>query len=184
MPSSHECLSQLLVIEELKAAEDWTFIEIVCSEAIAQDAFNDKFFVYRGITRTHPHRLVETLEDFDLANSIEPLNRTAILGRARALLNIGLVDVAEDAVTSILECDIQDRDAHKLLEDVAVTKFRAIIAKGLTSDGRTKHFELCVLENFAIEEFNMETSQYGFELALRKEFQLSANIYPIKDSLF
>ena len=39
MSNSHECPSQLLVIEELEAAEDWTFVEM-CSEAIAQDAFN------------------------------------------------------------------------------------------------------------------------------------------------
>ena len=57
MSNSHECLSQLLVIEELKAAADWISIEIVCSEAIAQDAFNGKFFVNRGIARTKETRI-------------------------------------------------------------------------------------------------------------------------------
>ena len=47
--------------------------------------------------------------------------------------------MAEDAVTSVLECDIQDRDAHKLLEEVAVGKFRVIIAKGFACGKRTQH---------------------------------------------
>ena len=156
MTSSIECLSQLLVIEELIAAADWTSTEIVCTEAIADNAHNANFFSNRGIARTHLHRHNEALEDFNLAISIDPINRTAILGRARALLNTGHVDDAGDVVTSVLEDDIGDREAHKLLKDVAVMKFRAMFTKASTSGQRTQLSLLQMSDRVSNEKLNAE----------------------------
>ena len=156
MSNSNDCLSQLLVIEELIAAEDWTSTEIVCTEAIAEDAHNAKFFSNRGIARTNLHRHNEALEDFDLAISIDPINRTAILGRARALLNTRHVDDAEDVVTSVLEDDIGDREAHKLLKDVAVVKFRELFTKGFASGQRTQLSLLQMSDCISNEKLNAE----------------------------
>ena len=133
MSNSHERLSMYLVIEELMAAEDWTSAEIMCTEALAEDAHNATLFVKRGIARSHLQSHSEALEDFKLAISLEPLTRKPILGRARALLHIGKVDVAEDMVQVVLEEDIGDRRALDLLKQVALVKFRAIVAKGFAS---------------------------------------------------
>ena len=138
MSNSHERLTLLLVIEELMAAEDWTSAEIMCTEALAEDAHNATLFVKRGIARSHLQSHSEALEDFKLAISLEPLTREPILGRARALLHIGKVDVAEDIVQVVLEEDIGDRRALDLLKQVALVKFRAIIGKVLASGQRTQ----------------------------------------------
>ena len=128
----------LLVIEELMAAEDWTSVEIMCTEALAEDAHNATLFVNRGIARSHLQNHTEALEDFKLAISLEPLTRIPILERARALLHIGLVDEAEDVVQLVLEEDIGDRRALDLLKQIAVVKFRTIVAKGFASGQRTQ----------------------------------------------
>ena len=132
MSNSDDYLSQLI------AAEDRISTESVCTEAIADNAHNANSFINRGIARTHLHRHNEALEDFDLAISIDPINQTAILGRARVLLIIGLVDKAESVVTSVLEEDIGDKNAHKLLKEVALVKFRAIIPEGFACGPRTQ----------------------------------------------
>ena len=140
MSNSPARLSQLclLVMEELIAAEKWTSVEMMCTEAFAADAHNARLFVNRGIARSHLQSHSDALEDFQLAITLEPLNCKTVLERACALLHIGLAVEAEDLAKVVLEEDIGDRRALDLLKQVAVVKFRAIVAKGSASGERTQ----------------------------------------------
>lgn len=96
------------------------------------------FLISRGTARYNQQRFAEALEDYETALALDPLDRRAILGRARVLLNNGQVDTTEDIVRSILDIDIGDREAHKLLRQVALQKFRVILAANFATIEKTQ----------------------------------------------
>ena len=85
-------ISRHLIIEQFIAAEDWSSVVTICTEALFDEAHNAALYVYRCTVLVHLKQHTEALEDFELALSLKPLNRTAAVGRAQVLLYVGQME--------------------------------------------------------------------------------------------
>lgn len=120
--------SQQLKLDEFIIAGDWSTLESICTEGLKVDAHKVKLFVYRGNARYHQKKISEALDDYKAALALDPLNRRASLGIARVHMHDNRVEEAEDIVRNTINNDIEDPEAHELFKQIALRKFRGLIA--------------------------------------------------------